>query len=155
MENKQFDFHEIKTFEDAFKRLNISKETCLSLLYAVDKEAFLQANALYKLLIIQKAINNGKHCNENGFSYSPYWMFYTNEDIACLQSFGIRSIISRAVAPDTVFSGARFAGVYTRRGLILSDGGFPLRFNSRKAAVYAAKQFEDLFLNYYGFKVKD
>lgn len=159
MENKEFDFHEIETFADACMRLGISAES-LHVDSLGDKEAFLQANALYKLLIIQKAMNNGKCCNENGFSYSPYWMFYTKEDIACLseeekQSLGIRPIISCVVAPDTGVSGARYTGICTRSGLIFTDGGFPIRFNSRKAAAYAAKQFESIFFDYYGIKVKE
>lgn len=154
-----FDFHEIKTFEDACKKLGIMKIP--SFINSLgDTESCLQANALYKLLIIQKAMNNGKCCNENGFSYSPYWMFYTKDDIACLseeekQSLNIRSIISCVVAPDTGVSGVRCTGVCTRSGLIFTDGGFPLRFNSKKAALYAAKQFEDLFFQYYGIKVKE
>lgn len=159
MENKEFDFHEIKTFEDACKKLGIMKIP--SFINSLgDTESCLQANALYKLLIIQKAMNNGKCCNENGFSYSPYWMFYTKDDIACLseeekQSLNIRSIISCVVAPDTGVSGVRCTGVCTRSGLIFTDGGFPLRFNSKKAALYAAKQFEDLFFKFYGIKVKE
>lgn len=158
MENEEFDFHKIATFADACMRLGISAESLLvdSL---DDNEAFLQAQALFKLLIIQKAINNGKSCNENGFSYSPYWMFYTKEDIALLseeyiQRLGIRQIISCAVATNTDISGARYAGIYTRCELNFTDAGFPIRFNSRKAAEYAAKQFEYLFFQYYGIKVK-
>ena len=158
MENEEFDFHKIATFADACMRLGISAESLLVDSFG-DNEAFLQAQALYKLLIIQKAINNGKWCNENGYSYSPYWMFYTKEDIALLseeyiQRLGIRQIISCAVAPNTDISGVRCAGVCTRSGLIFTDCGFPILFNSRKAAEYAAKQFEYLFFLYYGFKVK-
>lgn len=158
MENEEFDFHKIATFADACMRLGISAESLLvdSLDY---NEAFLQAQALYKLLIIQKAINNGKWRNENGYSYSPYWMFYTKEDIACMseeyiQRLGIKPIISCVVAPDTGVSGVRCAGIYTRCGLIFTDRGFPILFNSRKAAAYAAKQFEYLFFQYYGITVK-
>lgn len=159
MENKEFDFHEIKTFEDACKRLGLPAEALTVESFGV-ASAFSQANALYKLLIIQKAINNNKWCNEDGFSYSPYWMFYTKEEIESMseqdmQRLGIRQIISCAVAPDTAVSGIRYAGMCTRRELIFTDGGFPLRFNSRKAAKYAAKQFEDLFFQYYGIKVKE
>lgn len=153
MENKEFDFHEIKTFEDARRKLNWEE------LQLADKEAQRQAEALYKLLIIQKAINNNVWCDEDGFSYSPYWMFYTKEEIESLseedmQRLGMRQIISCAVAPNTAVSGIRYAGMCTRPELIFTDGGFPLRFNSRKAAKYAAKQFEDLFFQYYGIKVK-
>ena len=159
MENKQFDFHEIKTFEDACKRLGFPEESLIVESCGV-ASAYDAANALYKLLIIQKAMNNNKWCNEDGFSYSPYWMFYTKEDIEFMsegdmQRLGIKQIISCAVAPDTAVSGVRYAGMCTHRGVIFTDGGFPLRFNSRKAAKYAAKQFEDLFFQYYGIKVKE
>lgn len=159
MENKEFDFHEIKTFEDACKKLGLNSG---SLTYPAggDRDSFLQAWYFYNLLIIQKAINNGVWCDKDGFSYSPYWMFYTKEEIESMseedmQRLGIRKIISCAVAPDTAVSGIRYAGMCTRRELIFTDGGFPLRFNSRKAAKYAAKQFEDLFFQYYGIKVKE
>lgn len=159
MDNKPFDFHEIKTFADACEKLGM-KEHLLTGSMGGDRETQGQAQALYKLLIIQKAINNGKWCNENGYSYSPYWIFYTKEKFACLseeekQSLGIKPIISCVVAPDTGVSGVRCAGVCTRSGLILTDCSFPILFASRKAAVYAAKQFEDLFFQYYGIKVKD
>ena len=158
MKNKEFDFHEIKTFADACEKLGM-KEHLLIGSMGGDREAQGQAQALYKLLIIQKAINNGKWCNENGYSYSPYWMFYTKEKIAYLseeekQILGIKPIISCVVAPDTGVSGVRCAGVCTRSGLIFTDCGFPILFNSRKAAEYAAKQFEYLFFQYYGIKVK-
>lgn len=158
MENEEFDFHKIATFADACMRLGISA-VHLPVESLGDTEAFLQASAFYKLMIIQKAINNGKWCNENGYSYSPYWMFYTKEKIAYLseeekQILGIKHIISCVVAPDTGVSGVRCAGVCTRSGLIFTDCGFPILFNSRKAAEYAAKQFEYLFFQYYGIKVK-
>lgn len=158
MKNKEFDFHEIKTFADACEKLGM-KEHILIGSMGGDREAQGQAQALYKLLIIQKAINNGKWCNENGYSYSPYWMFYTKEKIAYLseeekQILGIKPIISCVVAPDTGVSGVRCAGVCTRSGLIFTDCGFPILFNSRKAAEYTAKQFEYLFFQYYGIKVK-
>ena len=35
-----------------------------------------------------------------------------------------------------------------------THSGFPLCFNSEDAALYAAKQFEDIFFDYYGIKVK-
>lgn len=71
MENEKFDFHEIKTFEDACNRLGISAEPLLVDSLG-DTEAFLQANAFYKLMIIQKAINNGVWRDEDGWSYYPY-----------------------------------------------------------------------------------
>lgn len=80
MENKQFDFHEIKTFEDACKRLGLPAEALTVESFGV-ASAFLQANSLYKLLVIQKAINNGVWHNEKGCCYFPYWILYSKKGI--------------------------------------------------------------------------
>ena len=80
MDNKVFDFHEIKTFEDACKRLGISAESLLVDSLG-DTEAFLQANAFYKLMIIQKAINGGDFSDKTMCRFYPYWKLYTAEDI--------------------------------------------------------------------------
>lgn len=79
MDNKVFDFHEIKTFADACMRLGISAES-LQADSLGDVEALLQANAFYRLLIIQKAMNNGKWRDKYGWSYYPYWEFYSKKE---------------------------------------------------------------------------
>lgn len=161
MENKQFDFHEIKTFEDACRRLGISEETMLLLAYTGDTESFLQANALYKLLIIQKAINNGVWCDKDGWSYYPYWVLYSKKEMERMsedekQKNGIKHIIPLAhYVGITEDSGVRCAYA-VHRGIYTSlNYGLPLCFNSEETALYAAKQFENLFFQYYGFKVKE
>lgn len=160
MENKEFDFHEIKTFEDACQRLNISKKTFLSVLYAGDKEAFLQANALYKLLIIQKSINNGKWRDEDGRSYYPYWELYSKENMESMskekkQILGVKPLSPCAFTNSTGILGGISAYVNNRGHYWVTTLSFPFCFNSEEAALYAAKQFEDLFFQYYGFKIKE
>lgn len=159
-----FDFHEIKTFEDACQRLGIS---CFGVACHIggDMEAFSQAKALYKLLVIQKAINNGECCDGEGCGYYPYWALYPNEEMEDMEQMsekkkqrnGLKQIFSCASADYTVYSGVRCAsapapvrGTYTS-----TSGGFPLCFSSEEAAQYAAKQFEDLFFKLYGIKVKE
>lgn len=127
MENKHFDFHEIKTFEDACRHLGISENTDLLLTFSGNMEAFSQADVLYKLLIIQKAINNGKWRDEEGWSYYPYWKLYSKDEM-------------ESMSEEKKHTSTNF--------------GFPLCFNSEEAARYAAKQFEDLFFQYYGIKVE-
>lgn len=58
------------------------------------------------------------------------------------QRKGIKQLLSCALA--------LIRGAYT-----VTNYGFPLCFNSEEAALYAAKQFEDLFFQYYGIKVKE
>lgn len=160
MENEEFDFHEIKTFEDACRRLGFSAETFLILAYTGDTEAFLRANALYKLFIIQEAINNGVWHDKDGWSYYPYWKFYSKKKMKLMndeekQRKGIRQLLSCAAANIAEYAGVRCALADFRGATAYTDSGFPLCFNNEEAALYAAKQFEDLFFQYYGIKVKD
>lgn len=159
MENEEFDFHEIKTFEDACRRLGISAEPLLVDSLG-DTEAFLQANAFYKLMIIQKAINNGVLLDKGGWRYHPYWELYPKREIERMneddmQRNGIRRLLTCADAPDTDFSGVRRAGTCSSGiSFMFTDCSSSLCFNSKEAAIYAAHQFEDLFFQYYGIKVK-
>lgn len=159
MENKEFDFHEIKTFEDACKRLGLPAEALTVESFGV-ASAFLQANALYKLLIIQKTINNGKWRDEDGWSYYPYWKLYSEEEMERMseeekQRKGIRQLLSCAVAYATENAGVRCAYAAYRGAYADTTFGFPLCFNSEESALYAAKQFESIFFDYYGIKVKE
>ncbi len=159
MDNKEFDFHEIKTFEDACKRLGISAENLLVDSLG-DTEAFLQANAFYKLMIIQKAINNDKWRDKDGWSYYPYWVLYSKEEMERMseeekQRKGIKQLLSCANANNTENAGVRCAAAYGRGAGAATACGFPLCFNSEEAALYAAKQFESIFFDYYGIKVKE
>lgn len=159
MDNKVFDFHEIATFADACMRLGISAES-LQADSLGDVEALLQANALYRLLIIQKAINNGKWRDEEGWSYYPYWILYSKEEMErkseeVKQRKDIRQLLSCADATYKESAGVRCAIASERGAHATTSCGLPLCFNSEEAALYAAKQFEDLFFQYYGIKVKD
>ena len=159
MENEEFDFHEIKTFEDACKRLGIPVESLIVESCGV-ASAYDAANALYKLLVIQKAMNNDKWCDKDGWSYYPYWVLYSKEEMERMsekekQRKGIKQLLSCADANGAESVGVRCA-VANRRGANTGTYyGFPLCFNSEEAALYAANQFEDLFFQYYGIKVKD
>lgn len=157
-DDKEFDFHEIKTFADACENLGM-KEHLLTGSWCGDVEAQGQAQALYKLLIIQKAMNNGVWRDKDGWSYYPYWQLYSKDEMESMsergkQERGIRQLLSCADAVDTESSGVRSALVSSRCADAHTDFGFPLCFNSKEAALYAAKQFEDLFFQYYGIKVK-
>lgn len=159
MDNKVFDFHEIKTFEDACKRLGLPAEALTVESFGV-ASAFLQANALYKLLIIQKAMNNGVWRDNDGWSYYPYWVLYFKEEMERMseeekQRKGIKQLLSCALELYTGSAVVRCATPNARGAYMVTNYGFPLCFNSEEAALYAANQFEDLFFQYYGIKVKE
>lgn len=154
----KFDYHDIKTFEDACRHFGISYNT----LYrgdGADVEAYKQANALYKLLIIQKAINNGVWRDKDGWSYYPYWVLYSKEEMERMsdeekQRKGIKQLLSCASALYTEYAGVRCAPAHGRGVGTVTAYGFPLCFNSEEAAIYAAKHFESLFFDYYGITIK-
>lgn len=157
-DDKQFDFHEIEIFSDACEKLGM-KEHLLTGSWCGDVEAQGQAQALYKLLIIQKAMNNGVWRDKDGWSYYPYWVFYSKEEMDRMseeekQREGIRQLLSRTNAVDTEDSGVRCATAVYRGAYGSAAYGFPLCFNSEESALYAAKQFESIFFDYYGIKVK-
>lgn len=154
----KFDYHDIKTYADACEKLGM-KEHLLTGSEGGDREAQRQAQALYKLLIIQKAMNNGVWRDKDGWSYYPYWVLYSKEEMERMseeekQRKGIKQLLSCAHAHHTEHSGVRCANAYCRGSDTHTDYGFPLCFNSEEAALYAAKQFESLFFDYYGIKVK-
>lgn len=157
MDNKVFDFHEIKTFADACEKLGM-KEHLLTGSMGGDRETQGQAQALYKLLIIQKAMNNGVWRDKDGWSYYPYWVLYSEKGMKRMsenkkQIYDFQELTLCINANHTIYSGVRCA--VARSGAMVTAYGFPLCFNSEKAALYAANQFENLFFQYYGIKVKE
>jgi hypothetical protein len=155
----KFDYHDIKTFADACEKLGM-KEHLLTGSMGGDREAQGQAQALYKLLIIQKAMNNNVWRDKDGWSYYPYWVLYSKEEMKRMseeekQRKGIKQLLSCALAIYTESAGVRCASAVFRGAPAVTNSGFPLCFNSEEAALYAAKQFESLFFDYYGIKVKE
>lgn len=155
----EFDYHDIKTYADACEKLGM-REHLLTGDERGDREAQRQAQALYKLLIIQNAMNNGVWRDKDGWSYYPYWVLYSKEEMECMsdeekQRKGVKQLLSRASASNTEYSGVRCSDSFYHAASTITHFGFPLCYNSREAAQYAAKQFESLFFDYYGIKIKE
>ena len=154
----RFDYHDIKTFEDACHHLGISYNT----LYrgdGADVEAYKQANALYKLLIIQKAMNNGVWCDKNGWSYYPYWVLYSKKEMERMseeekQRKGVKPLLSCVGDVYEKGSGVRSMAAHYSGAFTAAYCDTTFCFNSEEAALYAAKQFESLFFDYYGITIK-
>lgn len=105
-------------------------------------------------------MNNGVWRDEDGWSYYPYWVLYSKEEMERMseeekQRKGVKQLLSCANAYSAEDSGVRCANAYSRGAYTSTHFGFPLCFNSEEAALYAAKQFESLFFDYYGIKVKE
>lgn len=132
----KFDFRSIKTYKDACKHLGIngSKEVfnvddCNSF----NKKAMLQADAVYRLITICDAINNGQKYDENGTTWFPVYYSYTKEEIEAMgeakrKERGIK-LLSSANAFESRYSGVRCAYAYHRGSNTNTNWGFPLYHN--------------------------
>lgn len=125
-EKKEFDYKLIKSFEDACKKLGIDPLT-LPQMEGIAGEFIKPILAIYKLIIIFKAINNGwipDWSNWNQYKYYPWFEVLSS-------GFG--------------FSGTDYLYVYTATNV-----GSRLCTDSSEKAIYIAEQFkaeyEDLFL---------
>ena len=154
----EFDYTSIKTFEDACNRIRVSANA-LSAVGSHFNRAFVQANALYKLIIIQEAINDGQPLDEDGDAWYPYWVLYSKEEIAEMgedkrkaNNIKLLSCVSSSTAE---YAGVRGANANSRGAYTLANYGFPLCFGSEEKALYAGKQFESLYLQYYGLKLQE
>ena len=131
----KFDYHDIKTYADACEKLGM-KEHLLTGSEGGDREAQRQAQALYKLLIIQKAMNNGVWRDKDGWSYYPYWVLYSKEEMERMseeekQRKGIKRLLSCAVADRSIRVSAvrmRFIVVRIRIRIVVS----PCALTARK-----------------------
>jgi hypothetical protein len=114
----KFDYKKIKTFEDACERLNIDPAS-LPDVSMIPEEFRKPIIAVYKLMIIFKAINNGWVANygdSNQWKYYPW--FYV------------------------VSSGVGFSGSGCDYADTHATVGSRLCTDSREKALYIAKQFE-------------
>jgi hypothetical protein len=154
----EFDYTSIKTFEDACNRIRVSANA-LSAVGSHFNRAFVQANALYKLIIIQEAINDGQPLDEDGDAWYPYWVLYSKEEIAEMGEDKRKAnnikLLSCVSSFNAETAGVRGAGAIYRGAGTNTIYGFPLCFGSEEKALYAGKQFESLYLQYYGLKLQE
>lgn len=154
----EFDYTSIKTFEDACNRIRVSANA-LSAVGSHFNRAFVQANALYKLIIIQEAINDGQPLDEDGDAWYPYWVLYSKEEIAEMGEDKRKAnnikLLSCVSSHDAEYAGVRGAYANSRGAITSTSCGFPLCFGSEEKALYAGKQFESLYLQYYGLKLQE
>ena len=119
----------------------------------------LQADAMYRLITICDAINNGQKYDENGTTWFPVYYFYTKEEIEAMgeakrKERGIK-LLSSAHANNSESSGVRCAYANGRGAHTFTNWGFPLCLTSEEKALYVAEQFESLIFRCYGIEVKE
>lgn len=155
-----FNYREIKSFEDACKHLGISTELPAQRAgVEYCKEAVEQSLAAYKLMVICKAINNGKQYDEYGNTWFPVYWFYTKKELEDMgedecKRKGIQ-LLSAAFAVNTEVAGVRYALASYRGATTTAYYGFPLCANSKEKALYLDEKFRSLIYQCYGIKVKE
>lgn len=155
----EFNYREIKSFEDACKHLGI--RNCVPINrggFDIDVQAAKQSAAMYKIMVICKALCNGKYTDEDGDIWFPSYCFYTKKELEDMgederKSMGIH-LLSACTARSAEIAGVRSAGAAYRGASTLAAYGFPLFANSNGMAEYLDEQFRDLIYQCYGIKVK-
>ena len=155
----EFNYRDIKSFEDACKHLNISNYVPTNReCFIVDEQAAEQSAAMYKLMVICKALCNGTYTDENGDSWFPYYWLYSKQELESLReeqrkAKGIQ-LLSAFYAGSLEYAGVRGAVASSLGAHTFAGYGFPLCANSREMAEYLDEQFRDLIYQCYGFEVK-
>ena len=156
----EFNYREIKSFEDACKHLGISTELPAQRAgVEYCKEAVEQSLAAYKLMVICKAINNGQQYDEDGDTWFPVYWFYTKKELEDMgederKRKGIQ-LLSACGAAGAGYAGVRYASADGRGADTAAHYGFPLCANSEEKALYIDEQFRSLIYQCYGIKVKE
>lgn len=155
-----FDYRSIKSFEDACDKLGISKRTpVIPAANEYCKEAQEQSEAMYKLLVICKAINDGRQYDEDGYTWAPIYYFYTKDELKKMGEEKRKAkhiqLLSAATAHYSEVAGVRCAYAYHRGAYTDALYGFPLCANSEEKALYLDEQFRDLIYKCYGIKIKE
>ena len=155
-----FDYRSIKSFEDACDKLGISKRTpVIPTANEYCKEAQEQSEAMYKLLVICKAINDGQQYDEDGYTWAPIYYFYTKDELKEMGEEKRKAkhiqLLSAASVGNSEFAGVRYAYAFYPGAHTNAYCGFPLCVNSEEKALYLDEQFRDLIYTCCGIKVKE
>ena len=156
----KFDYTDIKTYSDACHVLGMPEH-----LMQADTRGIMEfqamASAMYKLLVICKAMNSdtGSFYDEEGWGYYPVFVLYSKNEMkemgeARCKKLGIHQLLAAAGAGNADNSGVRCATTSDRGAITYAHCGFPLCLNSEEKAEYVGKQFFELCCACYGVTPK-
>lgn len=156
----KFDYTDIKTYSDACNVLGMPEHIMQSDTRGI-MEFQAMANAVYKLLVICKAMNSdtGSYYDKDGWGYYPVFVLYSKQEMeemgeAKCKEKGIHQLLAAASAIDSDHSGVRCADTNSRGAITAAYSGFPLCLNSEEKAEYVGKQFFELCCACYGVTPK-
>lgn len=139
----------IKTFEDARSELGSAHPlveeyetiTCRCGGLSTDILAYM------KLRIICTALNEGwkPQFTKDEWRYFPWFILYTQEEIEDMDEDEKSRVVYRSGNNASEFGGVAFAGVNNGASYAYANIGSRLAFKSRELAIYAGKQFIELY----------
>ncbi len=165
---EEFDYHSIKTFEDACMKLgeehpfvrvynDIISSDALNdeVLHSQDLVAYME------LRIIVAAMNDGwaPTFAEGEYRYFPYYVLYTEEELDELDEGDRKELLSRVVRRSNhsaydrggvAYASADFDSSYTSTSI-----GSRLAFKTYEMALYAGKQFFNEYAAFIGLQIID
>lgn len=160
----EFNYRDIKSFEDACDHLGISHYVPYvpneyRAGFIVDEQAADRSAAMYKLTVICKAMCNGKYTDKDGYRWLPYYWIYSEQEMEDMSEEEIKDMDIRHVsASDTSsrgIAGIRLKPAYYKGLYATMDFGFNLYANSKEMAEYLDEQFRDLIYQCFGIKIKE
>lgn len=139
----------IKTFEDARSELGSAHPlveeyetiTCRCGGLSTDILAYM------KLRIICTALNEGwePQFTKNEWRYFPWFILYTQEEIDHMDEDEKSRLVYRSRSDASAFGGVAFASAHYDASRAYAYLGSRLAFKSRELAIYAGKQFIELY----------
>ena len=144
----------VKTFEDACRELGNTHPFVLQYNTLGDNGAngidVIDIAAYLKLRIIVEALNEGWHpiFSEDEWRYLPWFYVYSKEKWNNMSDEDKRRVVGRSYSNAYTNGGLVYAYSVSASSSAYSDFGSRLAFKSDELAVYAGKQFIDIWVDY-------
>lgn len=137
---------EIKTFEDACKATGINHEDWLKAHEGASKDVL----AFLKLRIIAMALNEGWHpsFSENEIRYWPCFYIISKEEYEAMSEEQKSRCVGRGGNGAAAYGGLVYAFANDASTFSYSHSGSRLAFRTRELAIYAGKQFIDIYADF-------
>ena len=136
----------VKTFEDACTVLGIDPDEWKKRHLMFDKDVL----AYLKLRVIAKALNEGWYpkFTEDERRYYPWLYIITKEEYDNLSAEEKRRCVGRASGGANADGGLVYAGARSAASVSNAGNGARLAFSNYDLAVYAGKQFIDIWADF-------
>lgn len=146
----------IKTFDDAYKALGeshpyvVQYDQIFACLMDGEEEIPKDIIAYLKLRIIVAALNEGwePQFTEDEWRYFPWFVLYTQKEIDEMDEEQKSRVVFRSL--NSAFASGGVACAHASNDASCADAniGSRLAFKSRELAIYAGKQFVEIWANY-------